>query len=198
MRTHVALLVCLASASTSSIATAQTATDDATLAKPGRYVQAGVMVGVATPVVALNMMGAVDAGVRLGEGAPWLHLAAGWGATGDDQGTGSNLQLRVGIEGRSCWVSGAVCTVGGVDAGYQRGRWTDLDDPAHSESVNALVAIPRFGFDLGGTHLRARFGIELDVALLAQRDVRASDGNTSETSPGVVGLETNAGLAYQW
>jgi hypothetical protein len=176
---------------------AETATMTA-ITKPSRYVQAGFMVGAATPVVAPNLMAAIDGGFRLSDGPVWLHTAASWGSTGDDQGSGSNLQLRAGIEGRTCWWRDRTCTVGGIDAGYQRGHWSDHDDPTHSESLNALVAVPRFGVDLGGRHLRARAGMELDLALLAQRDVRRATGGTSATSPGIVGFEMNAGIAYQW
>ena len=188
---------------TPSIALAETATaaETATVtaeAKPSRYVQAGLMVGAATPVVAPNLMAAVDGGFRLSDGPVWLHTALSWGSTGDDQGPGSNLQLRAGIEGRTCWWHDRTCTVGGVDAGYQRGRWSDRNDPTHNESINALVAIPRFGFDFGGRHLRARAGLELDVALLAQRDVNSGAGNTSASAPGIVGIELNTGVAYQW
>lgn len=188
---------------TPSIAFAQAATAAETTtataeAKPSRYVQAGLMVGAATPVVAPNLMAAIDGGFRLSDGPVWLHTALSWGATGDDQGPGSNLQLRAGIEGRTCWWHDRTCTVGGIDAGYQRGRWSDRDDPTHNESVNALVAIPRFGFDIGGRNLRARVGMELDVALAAQRNVNSGAGTTSDTSPGIVGIELNTGVAYQW
>ena len=64
--------------------------------------------------------------------------------------------------------------------------------------MNALVAIPRFGFDIGGRNLRARMGLELDVALAAERDVNSGAGNTTATSPGIVGIEMNGGVAYQW
>jgi hypothetical protein len=200
MRSFV-LLACFVLTPSIAFAESATAAETATAtaeAKPSRYVQAGLMVGAATPVVAPNLMAAVDGGFRLGGGPAWLHTALSWGSTGDDQGPGSNLQLRAGIEGRTCWWHDRTCTVGGIDAGYQRGRWSDRNDPTHNESVNALVAIPRLGVDLGGRHLRARMGLELDVALAAERNVNPSTGNRSDTSPGIVGIEMNAGVAYQW
>jgi hypothetical protein len=198
MRSFVVLACCILTPSIALAEPAIAAETTTVEAKPSRYVQAGFMVGAAAPVVAPNLLAAVDGGFRLAEGPVWLHTAVSWGATGDDQGPGSNLQLRAGIEGRTCWWRDRTCTVGGVDAGYQRGRWSDRDDPTHHESLNALVAIPRLGFDMGGRNVRARVGLELDVALLAQRDVSAATGNTSGTSPGLVGLEMNAGIAYQW
>lgn len=196
MRSFVVLACCVLAP---SIGFAETATDTATApAQPSRYVQAGVMVGAAAPVIAPNLMAAFDLGVRLTDGPIWLHTAVTWGSSGDDQGPGSNLQLRAGIEGRACWWRDRTCTVGGIDAGYQHGSWSDRNDPTHNESIDAFVAIPRFGFDLGGRTLRARIGLELDVAMAAQRELGSPTGNTSETSPGIIGIEANAGVAYQW
>ena len=184
---------------TPSIAFAETTTDTATVAvKPSRYVQAGFMVGAAKPVVAPNVMAILDGGWRLGGGPAWLHAAVSWGASGDDQGPGSNLQLRAGIEGRMCAWRDVACGVGGVDAGYQSGHWSDRNDPAHNESSNALVAITRLGLDVGGRKLRARVGLEMDFGLVTERQVASATGSTRNTAPGIVGIEANAGLAYQW
>lgn len=157
------------------------------------------MLGAARPVAALNLMAALEGGWRLGDGPAWLHAAATWGATGDDQGPGSNLQLRGGLEGRACLWSGAACGVGGVDAGFQSGHWSDRDAPARNESSEALVAIPRAGLDLGGRNWRARMGLELDYGVLARRERNpVTAGFPSGASSGLVGVEANAGLAYQW
>jgi hypothetical protein len=196
MRAAIAIAVALLASS--SPAVAQTAIAALTSPPPTRYVQAGGMVGVAAPVVGLNLMAAFDGGVRLGGSNAWLHAAGSYGSLGDDQGPGSNGQLRAGIEGRACLWSGAACGVDGVDVGYQRGRWADRDDPSHNESSDALVAIPRFGLDLGGTNLRARIGIEIDYAIVARQERQSLSGATSDVSARLVGLELGAGVAYQW
>ena len=149
-RVRAAFLIAVALLVSSSPAVAQTAVVAAASRPPSRYLQAGGMIGIAAPVVGFNLMAAFDGGLRLGDSRAWLHAAASYGAVGDDQGPGSNGQVRAGIEGRACVWSGAVCGVDGIDVGYQRGRWADRDDPSHNESSDALVTIPRFGLDVGG------------------------------------------------
>jgi hypothetical protein len=175
---------------------AQTSPEAVNPHQPAWYVQAGAMVGVAAPVDGLNLMAALEAGWRIPDSLAWVHAAASYGPAGDDQGSGSNGQLRAGIEGRPCTSDGEVCGVGGVDVGYQRGRWTSKDNPADGESVDAAVAIPRFGVDIGGASLRVRFGIELDVALFAQKEVTSRQ--TTDPVWGPIALELGAGIAYQW
>ena len=157
------------------------------------------MMGVATPVVGLNLMAAFDGGLRLRDSDAWLHAAVSYSGVGDDQGPGSNGQLRAGFEGRACVWNGAACGLDGIDVGYQRGRWADREDASHNESSDALVAIPRFGLDLGGKNLRARIGIEIDWAIVAWRARQSATGGKSDVSPGsLVGVELGAGVAYQW
>jgi len=166
-------------------------------AKPDHYVQGGLMVGAAAPVAAPNLMVALEGGGRWGTGPAWVHAAATWGATGDDQGPGGNLQLRAGLEGRACWWRDVACWVGGLDAGFQHGHWSDRDDPAHNESSSGLVLIPRAGVDVGGRHLRVRAGLELDYGFLTQREANPATDNKAIRS-GIVGIEANLGVAYQW
>lgn len=180
-----------------SLAVAETADVPPNSAAPRGYVQAGLMFGAAAPVTAPNLMTALEGGLRLGNGPGWVRAAAAWGGTGDDQGPGSNLQLRAGFERRGCWWHDAACGVGGLDAGYQRGHWADRNDPFRNESSNALVVIPRLGVDLGGRSLRARLGLELDYGLLTQREVNPATDNKYIVSR-IVGVEANAGIAYQW
>jgi hypothetical protein len=68
--------------------------------------------------------------------------------------------------------------------------------PAVAQS--AVEAIPRFGLDVGGGSLRARIGIEIDYALVASQTRQSYSGGMSRVSPGLVGLELGAGIAYQW
>ena len=194
----VVVVVAAALLTSRSLSAAETAADAASPRLASRYAQAGFLFGGAAPVAALNVMAAFDGGLRLRDSGAWLHAAVSYGAGGDDQGPGSNGQLRAGIEGRTCVWNGVVCGVDGIDVGYQRGRWSDRDDPARRESSDALVAIPRFGLDLGGKTIRARLGIEVDCALVAQHERYSPSGDTSVNSPGLVGLEANAGIAYQW
>ena len=165
--------------------------------RPNSYLQAGVMMGAAAPVAAPNLMAALEGGWRWGAGPTWLHAAATWGATGDDQGPGGNLQLRAGLERRSCWWRDVACGVGGLDAGYQKGHWSDRDDPTRNESSHGPVLIPRVGLDVGGRHVRARAGLELDFGLATIREVNPATDN-KEIRTGVVGAEANLGVAYQW
>ena len=165
--------------------------------RPNSYLQAGVMMGAAAPVAAPNLMAALEGGWRWGAGPAWLHAAATWCATGDDQGPGGNLQLRAGLEGRSCWWRDVACGVGGLDAGYQKGHWSDRGDPTRNESSHGPVLIPRVGLDVGGRHVRARAGLELDFGLATIREVNPATDN-KEIRTGVVGAEANLGLAYQW
>jgi len=180
----------------SSTALADTAVEAVHASQPAHYVQAGLMAGGAAPVAGLNIMGAVEAGKRLGDSPAWIHTAAAFGASGDDQGPGSNFQLRVGIEGRACALEGRLCGVGGVDAGYQAGRWSDRDDASRNESVDALVMVPRLGVDAGGSRVRVRLALEADYAVVAQREP-SSSGETGN-GPGLVGVELGLGVAYQW
>jgi hypothetical protein len=197
VRAFVAIAVALLAWSASP-AVAQTAVVAVVPGSPGRYLQAGGMIGAAAPVVGLNLMAAFDGGLRLGDGGAWVHAAVSYGALGDDQGPGSNGQLRGGIEGRACVWNGAACGVDGIDIGYQRGRWADRDDPSHNESSDALVAIPRLGLDVGGESLRARIGIEIDYAVIARQERQSPSGGTSHVSPRLVGVELGAGIGYQW
>jgi hypothetical protein len=190
----IAAIVSLASGT----AAAQSPAEAVRAPQPARYVQAGLMTGAAAPVVALNVMGAVEAGQRLADSNAWLHAAVAYGQSGDDQGPGSNFQLRAGIEGRTCGWEGHVCGVGGLDIGYQAGRWSDRDDATRRESVDALVAVPRIGLDAGGRNVRFRVGFEVDCGLAAQRERQSVSSNTGDASPGIVGIELGAGVGYQW
>lgn len=195
MRT--ALVIAVVMSVASSAAAGQSPVEEAHAFQPARYVQAGLMAGAAAPVAGLNLMGAVEAGRRLGESSAWLHAAVAYGGGGDDQGPGSNFQLRLGIEGRACAWEGHFCGVGGLDAGYQAGRWSDRDDPSRRESVDAVVMVPRLGVDVGGTKVRVRLALEADYALFAEREpVLAGEGRND--SPGLVGIELGLGVGYQW
>jgi hypothetical protein len=195
MRTAFALAFA-AVMSVASSAAAQSSVEEAHASQPARYVQAGLMAGGAAPVAGLNVMGAVEGGKRLGDSPAWIHAAAAFGASGDDQGPGSNFQLHVGIEGRACAWEGHFCGVGGLDAGYQAGRWSDRDDASRNESIDALVMVPRLGVDAGGPKVRVRLALEADYAVVAQREPTSS-GKTGN-GPGLVGVELGLGVAYQW
>src|SRR5436190_24210969 len=154
MRTALTLAVVISLGS--STARADSAVEVVHASQPAHYVQAGLMAGAAAPVAALNIMGAVEAGKHIGDSDAWLHGAVAYGQSGDDQGPGSTLQLHAGIEWRPCGWGNRVCGVGGLDVGYQAGRWSDRDDATHRDSVDALVAVPRVGVDVGGEKVRVR------------------------------------------
>jgi hypothetical protein len=195
MRTALSIAAVMSVAS--SAAAGQSPVEEVHAFQPARYLQAGLMAGAAAPVAGLNVMGAVEAGKRLADSAAWLHVAVAYGVGGDDQGPGSNFQWRVGIEGRTCAWEGRFCGVGGLDVGYQAGRWSDRDDPSRRESVDALVTVPRLGVDVGGAKVRVRLALEADYGLVTQREPSSSSGAGSR-SPGLVGVELGLGVGYQW
>ena len=163
-------------------------------AEPTQYVQVDAMIGGAAPVGGPNLVGAVEGGYRL---APswWAHGEVAGGLAADDQGGGTTAQLRGGVETRSCSASSLVCGVFGLDLGALRGTWTSSDSAGASEHVVALVAVPRVGIDVGGTHVRARAGIEFDEALAGRH---TSSFAPTTTPTGTIGFELAAGMAYQW
>ena len=163
-------------------------------AEPTQYVQVDAMIGGATPVVGPNLLGAVEGGYRL-TSVWWVHGEVGGGPAADDQGKGTNAQLRGGIEARSCTRSNVLCGMLGLDLGAFRGTWSSSDASGETEHVVSLVAVPRVGIDFGGSHVRGRAGIELDEALAG--DHMSSFAPTTMTN-GTIGLELAAGVAYQW
>src|SRR5205823_5883276 len=134
-------------------------------AEPTRYVQGDAMIGFAHPVAGGNAMAGVEGGARV-DGPMWLHAAVGFGLAGDDMGPGTNALASAGLEVRGCAIP-ALCAIAGGDVGVQHGTWSSDRDPGTSETVSALVAIPRAAIDVGGAKLRVRIGLQLDVALAA-------------------------------
>ena len=94
------------------------------------------------------------------------------------------LAMHFGHHGYARWSSGGPL----LSDALQRGRWDELVTGADS-----------FLADVGGGSLRARIGIEIDCAVVAWQERQSpSGGASSQVSPGLVGLELGAGIAYQW
>lgn len=162
-------------------------------AEATHYVEADAMIGGATPVAGPNLLGAVSVGYQFSPSV-WAHGEVSAGAAADDQGSGSNQQVRGGVETRACSSGGAACFMVGIDVGVLHGQWRSHDD-ASSERVTAGVAVPRFGIDVGGSTVRARLGLEVDEAFAG---THASSFAASTTASGTVGVELSAGVAYLW
>ena len=169
------------------------ATTGVARAEPTQYLQVDAMIGGSSPVDGPNLLGAVEGGYRL-TSQLWAHGEIAGGPAGDDQGSGTNTQLRGGIEARSCTESNGACVLFGLDLGGFRGTWAS-QDATSTEHVVALMAVPRFGVDLGGSHLRGRAAIELDEAIAGHH--MTSFAPTTTTS-GTLGAELVVGIAYQW
>lgn len=143
------------------------------------YLEPGLEVGLSRG----GFYGALqlDGGHRLGDGALWLHgrLAQGSMAGIDERTMASDFtEARVGLEARSCGLHGVLCLFTGLDAGYRHERLLAEYDNTRADLA---AAIPRLGFDLGGTRLRLRASIETAL------DQRGWDG---------LGLTT--GVACAW
>lgn len=148
-------------------------------AEPTSYVQGGATLGGDH----VGIFGAYTAegGYRLTDNGLWAHaMVASGGMGGVDETTYASeyLVARAGIESRGCAFDGAVCGVLGVDAAA---RHEMLMDEYDSGRLDGIAAIPRVGFDLGGTHLRFRAGLE---GIVDQR--------------GLSGASLVSGIAYQW
>jgi hypothetical protein len=180
-------------------------------AEPTSYVEGGLMFGAAEPVIGWNIMPTIDGGYRLGD-VLWLHGGVGFGGTIDNLGShapnsGSNGLVRGGIETR--WCGGPhhlLCAAGGLDLGASHGTWAPTASMAYSHAYGpvdsmtstALLAIPRAGFDIGGDSVRARIGVEADLAVLERTTSQLAGAEMTESRPGFVGIELAAGVAYQW
>ena len=143
------------------------------------YVQAGAELGGAQGAVFLAPT--IEAGVRLGSGPLWAHgmiLSGGAGEIDEANTTGTILQVRGGVEARTCSASRIACASAGIDVGYSHAQvmaedWTD--------KWSGGMLIPRVGLDVGGDHLRVRPGVEVGF-----------------DSKGWNQLGLTAAVAYQW
>jgi len=162
-----------------------------------RYLQTSVLVGGAAPVVGPNALLAVDGGYRLGSSPLWFHAVAAYGPAADDQGTGSDEHLRVGVEARACRRDGLACAMVGLDAGAQQGVWRS-SDADRTETVTSVVVVPRIGVDAGGEHIRVRAGLELAEGIARNETVHMAGTDTTSTGSGPTGIELGLGIAYQW
>jgi hypothetical protein len=131
----------------------------------------------------LNAYLDVEGAVRPSVEAPlWLRGSFAYGADVDVEGGGRFLQIRGGVETRTCSSSGS-CLFLGVDIGRQNQTWHKIDEM--TEHHSGWVYGPRFGIDVGGEQTRFRLAIE------SYRYARSSDvdGDRAETEYGAgIGL----------
>jgi hypothetical protein len=113
-----------------------------------QYVETDLVVGGTAPVAGPSIVLAAQGGYRLSQ-ALWLHGEVSYGDARDDQGRGPAEQLHAGLEGRTCIVHGVLCGIAGADLGYQHGSWTSDRRATDTETVDALVVVPRVGVDVG-------------------------------------------------
>jgi hypothetical protein len=148
------------------------------------HAQPSLVEPVASPSGAPAADAYLEPGLEVGlsrGGALWLHgrLAQGSMAGIDERTMASDFtEARVGLEARSCGLHGVLCLFTGLDAGYRHERLLAEYDNTRADLA---AAIPRLGFDLGGTRLRLRASIETAL------DQRGWDG---------LGLTT--GVACAW
>ncbi len=144
---------------------------------PSAYLQLGSTLG--TDDDGMWLAATVEGGLRLAHTPLWAHGQVAFGSAEelfvwDDGDRGRFTSARGGLEARATvpYTDGLVGVYAGIDIGY---RSLGYGDPMSSSSGTA-IAVARLGFDVGGTHLRVRPGL---------------DGTTD-------GLALNAALAYQW
>jgi hypothetical protein len=102
------------------------------------------------------------------------------------------MEVRAGMEARSCSLAGAICAVAGADLGALHNTWTG---DASAEDVSSIVLVPHIGLDGGGRNLRARLGVETDLALSGTHTTTDMD---DASTLGLVGVFLSAGVAAQW
>jgi hypothetical protein len=168
--------------------------------EPDGYVAAGLVWDYSHGFAERGPM--VEVGKRIGTSALFARAMgqAGAVARSDDPGTGTFLELRGGLEGRTCGSGGMVCASAGLDLGYRNasfdhkiyaldGTYTRLD-----EGLDAFVAVPRLTFDAGG---RARFRatFELPLEKRVGESQMAVAARTSTTMPPTTDSSFGAGYA---
>ena len=161
------------------------------------YMQADLMLGGAAPVAGPNLMFGFELGHQLIDGL-WARGELAVGAAADDQGGGGNDQGRAGLEARSCSEHDRVCGFASADLGYQRGTWHAHGDSMHHEQVDAVVVVPRLGFEVGSARVHFLFAFELDTALWGRHQVALDTGMTSEPVQGLMGGELVSGVRVAW
>jgi hypothetical protein len=179
------LLVLSASLFATSIAHAEpavstTATTAST--EPASYLAAGVLLGGDHAIVGAVTL---DGGYQL-RGSLFLHglVAKGTAAGVDEPNYSSSYDAaRIGLEERACLVD-ALCGYAGLDVGVRHVDYMAEDDNTNTTGV---VVIPRFGLDVGSSHLRFRPGIEGII-----------DGSHNHSLAGFDGVDLTAAVAYRW
>jgi hypothetical protein len=184
---HRAVLIALTLSSLcgASVARADEITDPLDVHAPGDepngYVSGGIVIDASDGYWSKGPV--VEAGRRIGRGQ-WFGramLQAGAMDRSDEGGRGTFLEVRAGIETRSCGHGGMVCGSAGLDVGMVRSDFDHLLISSSSmrsfvnERLDGYSAVPRLTLDAGG---RIRFRV---VAELPFR-MRTSDAMSAPTS----------------
>ena len=154
---------------------------------PESYVSAGATIGADGKLDWLYSGVTVDAGYQLST-TWWLH--GGLGVVGRTGYGAINQQItlitpsadsyegRVGPEAHLCTSDGDWCAITGIDLGYR------------TSELHGLVVAPHVGLDVGGSKLRFRPSVVLEVG----GPVDSSEGPSLPD----VGLGFTGAVAYQW
>jgi hypothetical protein len=122
------------------------------------YVTAGTETALG-PFAPGNASVTVDGGYRIAGSRWFAHAMTAYGTAGDfDMQHGSSYQLEGGVEHRDC-IREAVCFSSGLDLGFVTSRMVSPIEHHAGPVVRGRAAI-----DVGGARLRARFGIDLELA----------------------------------
>lgn len=148
------------------------------------YVGVGAMFGFQRDVVGGFF---IDGGKRIGTTPLFLHGQLTGGKSGAD---GSYVQLRAGVEARTCVVRELFCGVVGVDTGYQRDQMITrelLGNPAMEVDAHDALLVPRVGLE-AGTKVRLRAMAEAPLFK------RLNSGEGTNTGTGIAFSVAVAGV----
>jgi hypothetical protein len=152
---------------------------------PNQFLSAGGVIVSPPPYVEHGALGpSVEVGVQFTRWL-WVHALFEGGPAGE--GNGWLFMAHGGVEARACGAKGELCAFGDLDLGWYHDTYTDTEE-GFSDSINALVAVPRLGFEFGAPRLRLRFGFELDLALASSE---------MGGGPGLIGQAVTFGLAFR-
>ena len=157
--------------------------DDAAPAVRSRgYLAAGTMAGVDD---IFRFGGTLEGGVRIGDSPLFVHGLVGAGAGGGIYDEGTYLQLRAGVEARTCTRTALLCGFAGADLALTSDSITrDADyDHAMHRTTQRFGVVPRIGGELGRT-IKLRASIEAPIYAPTVMD------------DATVGLAFNLGLGY--
>jgi hypothetical protein len=153
--------------------------DVITTTPTNHYVDAGAEFGWIRAMAAGVHIGG---GYRLGHSNYFAHAQLTAGHSGNE---GDYQQVRAGVEARSCTWFDRFCVFAGVDVGYQHDHVVDepsiifslanSDDDPYVATAHDLIAVPRFGFEIGAP-IKLRTAIEMPMYRAIAGDTPMANG----------------------